>query len=429
MDRYGTDRPDLRFDLSFEEITDILRNTEYIVFRKIIEKGGIIKGFIIRDHADRLSKNLLQNEYALKIVPSLGARGMTWMKLIDGRLDSNIVQFFRADERKRIIERFRATDGDVLMMIADIQRDTVNKVLGRLRLHLAERVGLIPADTFSPLWVTDFPLFELKEGELSSQHHPFTMPDRTDIDPGDPEDLLKLNSRAYDLVVNGEELGGGSIRIHDMNLQRKIFRALGLSMREAGRKFGFFLKALEYGAPPHGGLALGMDRVVAMILKTSSIRDVISFPKNRSAFCPLTKAPAQADEVQLNELGLAIPSDARGDKGMVGEANGAQPIEKVPQRYERITKEEVRHIAELARLTLSETEAETYRKDLNAVLNYVDLLGEVDTHGIRPMSHVLDIKNVWREDRPAGEKQSGRILANAPDREEDYFKVPKILEG
>jgi aspartyl-tRNA synthetase len=292
---------------------------------------------------------------------------------------------------------------------------------------VAERLGLIPGDRFFPLWVTDFPLFELKDGEVSSQHHPFTMPDRTDFNPDDLEDVLGLKSRAYDLVVNGEELGGGSIRIHDMELQGKIFRALGLSRREAENKFGFFLKALEYGAPPHGGLALGMDRVIAMILKTGSIRDVISFPKNRSAFCPLTKAPADAEMSQLNDLGLGLLSAGTGESG--GKKGGFQgeSVRSGPGGYERISREEVLHVAKLARLTLSESEANAYQKDLNSILTYVESIGELETDNVTPMSHVLEIKNVWREDVPAEKKETDQLLANAPMREKDYFKVPKIL--
>ncbi|HEX9910920.1 MAG TPA: aspartate--tRNA ligase, partial [Desulfatiglandales bacterium] len=307
MERYGSDRPDLRFGMVFEEVTDILKETEYAVFKQVLEGGGCIKGFCVKGQAEALSKNVLQNEYALKIAPSLGARGMTWMKVADGRLDSNIVQFFSETEQDRLKDRFYADDGDVLIMIADPSRDLVNKVLSGLRLHLAERLKLIPEDRYDPLWVTDFPLFELKDGKLGSQHHPFTMPDRIDFDPANKQECLTLKSRAYDLVMNGEELGGGSIRIHRMDIQKKIFLALELTEEELEAKFGFFLRALEYGAPPHGGLALGLDRVIAMILKASSIREIIAFPKNRSAFCPLSEAPSFVESSQLKELGLAVP--------------------------------------------------------------------------------------------------------------------------
>jgi aspartyl-tRNA synthetase len=429
MDLYGTDCPDTRFDMAFKGVTDIAKDTDYSIFKTIIEQGGQIKGFCLKGQAKTLSKNVLQNEYAMKIVPSFGAKGMTWMKVIDGQLQSNIVQFFNQKEQQRLVERFHAQEGDVLVMIADASVDLLNKALCSLRLHVAERLGLIPADRYAPLWVTNFPLFEIKDGRLSSQHHPFTMPDRTDFDPTDWEECLGLNSRAYDLVINGEELGGGSIRIHEMEVQRKIFQALGLSQEEVKAKFGFFLKALEYGAPPHGGLALGIDRVIAMILKASSIREVIAFPKNRSAFCPLTRAPSPVDKSQLEDLGLVGDARARMlEKGFLKPTQEGVPGrgEKEPQI---ISEREVKHVAKLARLRLTDPEADSYQKDLNAVLEHFETLQELDTEMVRPMSHVLEIKNVWREDKPGKSEKAEPLLSNAPMKESDYFRVPKILEG
>jgi aspartyl-tRNA synthetase len=429
MARYGTDRPDLRFDMPFEDVTDILQNTGYGVFQKVMAQGGYVKGFCVKGRASVLSKNVLQNEYAMRIAPSFGAKGMTWMKIISGRLESNIVQFFSRTEQDSLRERFNAHDGDVLIMVADTSLDQVNKVLSSLRLHLADRLALISPDRYCPLWVTDFPLFELKDGKLTSQHHPFTMPDRTDFDPKDTEDLLSLHSRAYDLVINGEELGGGSIRIHDMETQRKVFLALNLTQDALENKFGFFLKALDYGVPPHGGLALGMDRVVAMILKVPSIREVIAFPKNRSAFCPLTQAPSFVEKTQLEELGLLKPVlDMRFEVPSTKPAKAELPAAERPVS-ERISISHVKHIAKLARLKLSDSEADTYQKDLNSILDYVETLREIDTQNVRPMSHVLKLSNIWREDKPGNPKRTDSILSNAPEREGDYFKVPKIIEG
>ncbi len=423
MDRYGTDCPDIRFDMSFEDVTDIVQDTSYSIFRQIIARRGRVKGLCVKGMADVLSKNVLQNEYALKIVPSLGAKGMTWMKVIDGQLESNIVQFFDSVEQEKLKDRFSAEDGDVVMMIADTSMELVHKVLCSLRLHVAERLGLIPKDRFCPLWITDFPLFEEKDGGLGSQHHPFTMPDRIDFDPADREDLLRLNSRAYDLVINGEELGGGSIRIHQMEIQEKIFKALGLTQEELEAKFGFFLKAMEYGAPPHGGLALGLDRVIAMILRTSSIRDVIAFPKNRSALCPMTQAPSPVNKAQLRELGLwSKAAPGRSKTRSVGQEGVEDPA-----KPERISEEEVKHVARLARLSVTDTEAESYQKELNAVLEHFETLQELDTESVEPMSHVLELKNVWREDEPEHAIETDSLLSNAPDKESDYYKVPKIL--
>jgi aspartyl-tRNA synthetase len=425
MDRYGTDRPDLRFDMAFEDISDILPNTGYGVFREIIQNGGRVKGFCIKGQAGALSKNVLQNDYALRIAPGFGARGMTWMKVTNGRLESNIVQFFSSRELSRIRSRFQAAEGDVLMMIADTSPELVNKVLCSLRLHVAARLGLIPDNSYQPLWVTHFPLFELKEGLLASEHHPFTMPDQTSFDPRDRDVLLALKSRAYDLVINGEECGGGSMRINDLETQAKIFAALGLKPEEVENKFGFFLRALRYGAPPHGGLALGIDRLVAMILGTNSIRDVIAFPKNRSAFCPLTQAPAGVEESQLRELGLQIQTGPKSKpEGQAGAA--VAPGHGSP---EKISRTEVLHVARLARLRLSEAEVTQFQKNLNAVLDYAETLNDLDTTEVEPMSHVLEIKNVWREDRPQKKRTAKAVMLNAPAKEKNYFKVPKILEG
>jgi aspartyl-tRNA synthetase len=310
----------------------------------------------------------------------------------------------------------------VLILVADLSRDLVNKVLCSLRLHMAERLSLIPENLYCPVWITDFPLFELKEEGLSSQHHPFTMPDRTDFHPDDRDALLKLKSRAYDLVINGEELGGGSIRIHRMDIQKKIFLALRLTEEELESKFGFFLKALEYGAPPHGGLALGLDRVVAMILRAPSIREVIAFPKNRSAACPLTQAPSFVSDSQLRELGLSGPS--REDVSPRTAPKRGSAVD----RAGKISKDRVRHMAKLSRLRLTDEEVTSFQKDLNAIVQYVETLREVNTESVKPMSHVLPLTNAWREDKPGTCEASGSLLDHAPMREGDYFKVPKIIE-
>ncbi len=429
VDEYGTDRPDTRFAMTFEDLTKVISETSYSVFRTIIERGGVIKGICARGQAGNLSKNVLQNEYALNIVPSFGARGMTWMKFVGGQLQSNIAQFFTEREKESIVDCFNAMEGDVIMMIADESADVVNKALCSLRLHLAERLSLIKPGNFSPLWVTNFPLFEEKEGRLYSQHHPFTMPDQVDFDPQNLRMLLNLNSRAYDLVVNGEELGGGSIRIHDMDTQKKIFEALGLNEQEIREKFGFFLRALEQGAPPHGGIALGMDRMVAMLLNAPSIRDVIAFPKNRSAVCPMTQAPSRVSGEQLRELGLLDKSAEENLLEHTGIEYEKEQDRTIAADSEKISLEEVNKVAALARLRLTKEEAKAIRKDLNSVLNYVASISELDTDSIKPMSHVLPLKNVWREDKHEDSFRAGAILKHGPALEGKYFKVPRILEG
>ena len=429
MEHYGTDRPDTRFGMTFEDVTDIVQDTGYSVFRQIISNGGLIKGFCVKGQAAALSKNVLQNEYSTKIAPSFGAKGMTWMKVIEGSLESNIVQFFTPAEQNGLIKRFGAEDGDVLIMIADVSRDLINEVLCSLRLHIANRLELIPENSYRPLWVCNFPLFELKDGKVSSQHHPFTMPDRTGFSPANTEEVLGLNSRAYDVVVNGEEIGGGSIRIHKMETQKKVFKALGLTREQVETKFGFFLRALEYGTPPHGGIALGMDRMIAMILSTPSIRDVIAFPKNRRAICPLSRAPSPADKSHLEELNLGLGFRTRKAGSKLYGSTQEEITEHAIKRPEKISRDEVAHVAKLARLKFDDSEVALYQKDLNSILDYFETLKEIDTEKVRPMSHALEVKNVWREDKPGKTKKTKPLLSNAPMSEKGFFKVPKILEN
>lgn len=412
MDLYGTDRPDTRFDLGFVEATDIFEDTQYGIFKQIIQRSGRIKGINVRGQSEKLSKNVLQNEYAKEIVPSFGARGMTWMRVADGGLESNIVQFFSERERRVLLERFGAEDGDVILMIADASYDLVLSALGQLRLHLAERLGLAPDGTFCPLWVTDFPLFEGTEDGVTSNHHPFTAPNRDDFDPADRAGLLGLRSRAYDLVVNGEELGGGSIRINSKATQLKVFQALGLSEAEIEEKFGFFVQALDYGAPPHGGLALGIDRVVSMILGTASIREVTAFPKNRSAYCPLTQAPSRVTEEQLEELGLL----------------GLGEMKQIPGIQEQ--QELIDSLSWVSRIGLEATERPAIISALADAMRLAEIM-ESRAGDDAPLFSPVSVTNRMREKAPARRSpmaDDGELLRNAPSVKGNYFKVASILD-
>jgi len=413
MDTTGSDRPDLRFGLCMVDATDIFAATTYGIFRQIRERGGIIKGINIRGQSEKLSKNVLQNEYAKEIAPSFGAKGMTWMRVEGGKLESNIVQFFSAAEQEALKGRFQLADGDVLIMVADPSPAVVNSALGQLRLHLADRLGLIPPDVFCPVWVTDFPLFEpTDDGGVTSSHHPFTAPDRTDFDPADVAELLSLHSRAYDLVVNGEELGGGSIRINDRRVQRRIFAALGLSEQEVREKFGFFLRAFDFGAPPHGGLALGMDRVASMILKTPSIREVIAFPKNRSAACPLTGAPAPVKEEQLAELGLL---NLGGRDVLPGDAAKENRLD---------------HLSWVSRIGIMEGERLLLEAAVAQAAELAARVGKLagSEEPIRSLAPAANHVRPGREARRSPLVAGGRLLKSAPAVKGDYFKVAGILE-
>lgn len=412
MNLTGSDRPDLRFGLTFVDAGGLFENTGYSIFRQILDRGGCIKGLNVKGQSERLSKNVLQNEYAKQIVPGFGAKGMTWMRVLESGLESNIVQFFSPEERRDIIRRFAAQPGDVILMIADASWNTVCSALGQLRLHLAQRLGLIPPDTYVPLWVTDFPLFEPSEEGVTACHHPFTMPDRTDFDPGNIEDLLALRSRAYDLVMNGEELGGGSIRINDSALQHRIFQALGLTEAAVAEKFGFFLKALEFGAPPHAGIALGIDRVVSMILGTESIREVIAFPKNRSAYCPLTQAPSPVTREQLAELSLL---DLGTGAALRGSTEDQDPVDA---------------LSWLARIGVRDNERPAIGAALAEARNLAAKVSREGGTG-EPLFTVVPLTNRTRAGRSARVHplaQSGAFFKNAPAQKGTYFKSAAILD-
>ena len=413
MDTTGSDRPDLRFGLRFVDVTDAFKSTNYSIFRQILQRGGCIKGINIKGQSEKLSKNVLQNEYAKEIAPSFGAKGMTWMRAENGKLESNIVQFFSEAELDELKRRFDVHDGDVLIMVADPSYSIVTSALGQLRLHLADRLGLIPENSFYPVWITEFPLFEpTDEGGVTSSHHPFTAPDRTDFDPKNIEELLSLKSRAYDLVMNGEELGGGSIRINNRDLQRKIFAALGLTEEDMKEKFGFFLRAFDFGAPPHGGLALGMDRTVSMILQTASIREVIAFPKNRSAACPLTGAPSAVKREQLAELGLLN----LGEKDVLpGEAHKENLLDRVSW---------------VSRLGIAEAE----RPVMEEILAQSETLA-AQVHDLAGAEEpIRSVAPAAGKTRPGAEAirsplaETGQLLKSAPAVKGNYFKVANIIE-
>lgn len=303
MNRYGSDKPDNRFGYELQDITEIFKNSEFKVFKDCIDNGGVIKTIVIDNFSSITRKEI--DKYT-ELAKKNGAKGLVVLKAQDNELTGSARKFLSEDEVKALYDTLSLKDKDVLFIVSDQWTKTCN-VLGALRNEIGYKLGLKKKDEFSFLWVTDFPMFEWSEEQQRyvACHHPFTQPKEEDI-PLLDTDIAKVKANAYDIILNGYELGGGSLRIYDNDLQEKIFEILGMSEEEIHNKFGFFIDAFQYGTPPHGGLAFGLDRIAMILSESDSIRDVIAFPKNANAKCPMSKAPTPVDPTQLEELHIEI---------------------------------------------------------------------------------------------------------------------------
>jgi aspartyl-tRNA synthetase len=303
MNRFGSDKPDMRFGLEIRDFSGVLGGCQFKVFASAIQKGGVVKGIRIPKGGELSRKDL---DDMTPFAATFGAKGIAWTKITAEGWQSPIAKFLSEGEQKTIEQIAEAQIGDVIVFSADSAK-IVHDALGNLRLHLGEKLGLIPEHDYALVWVLDFPLMEFdpQEKRYVALHHPFTAPLDEDLDLLEREPA-KTRSKAYDLALNGTEIGGGSIRIHQLEMQRKIFSLMGIGAEEAQAKFGFFLEALSFGAPPHGGIAFGIDRLAMLLSGAKSLRDVIAFPKSQRAVCMLTEAPSEVGPRQLRELGIRM---------------------------------------------------------------------------------------------------------------------------
>lgn len=312
MNNYGSDKPDLRFEMPLFDLSDTVKGSDFKVFNTILENGGVVKGLTVKGYSAIPRREL---DGLVDFVGIYGAKGLAWIQIQpDGSVKSPIAKFFTPEQMANIVKVAKAEANDLILIVADKWLTTVQS-LGALRIEMAKRRNLIDPDKLAFLWVVDFPMFEYSEEDKRwvAMHHPFTMPREEDLDKllTDPG---KVYAKAYDMVLNGTEIGGGSIRIHRRDIQKRIFEAIGLTDEQAEQKFGFMMGAFEYGAPPHGGLAFGLDRLIMIMAKRDSIRDVIAFPKTQSAACLMTAAPDTVDDKQLRELHIKTTNIKKEEK-------------------------------------------------------------------------------------------------------------------
>lgn len=412
MDRYGSDKPDLRFDLPIVDLTQQLKGCGFSVFRKAIDEGGMVRAVNVKGHGN-FTRSAIEEltEKALK----LGAKGMAWIALKDdGEPYSILTKYFSQEEFQSLLDAVDGKPGDFILFCAD-QFSTVCRTLGGLRLELADMLGLRKPGDYRFLIVTDFPEFEYsqEEGRYLATHHPFTMPYPEDI-PYLISDPARVRAQAYDVVLNGVELGSGSMRIHQKDVQRKMFEALGFSEEQIQERFGFMVNAFQYGTPPHGGFAFGLDRLAMQMLEAESLRDVIAFPKNKDAVCPMTQVPNVVDPHQLEVLGLAALLSKEGTG-------------KAVQKRQR-PKIDVENVANLSKLLLSPEEKEAAAKDMEEIVEFANQLQAIDTENIPAAAHTARLTNVFREDIPQTSCPRELLLENAPEQHDGCVFVPQVVE-
>lgn len=308
MEKYGIDKPDIRFGLELINLNETVNDVDFMVFKSALEANGHVKGINVKGQANNYSRKAIDK--LTEIVKTYKAKGLAWLKVKNGKGEGPIAKFFDETQMERLLKKMDGQDGDLLLFVSDVKYEVVCSSLAALRNHLGKELNLYDPNEFAYLWVVDFPMFEFDEetNRYYAVHHPFTRPKEEDIDKID-NDPAHCLADAYDIVLNGFELGGGSQRIYEQDLQERAFKALGFTQERIDSQFGWFVEAFQYGTPPHGGFALGLDRLVMILTGSENIREVIAFPKNASAICPMSKAPGPVDQDQLDELGIKVIKD------------------------------------------------------------------------------------------------------------------------
>lgn len=409
MESYGFDKPDLRFDMPMVDLTDFMKSCDFKVFKEVAKSGGIVKALNIKG-GQELTRS--QIEYLTERAIEHGGSGMAWIALdAQGAIQSILTKYFSEEQMKKLLETMDAQPTDMIIFCAE-PKEKARVILGHLRLDIGDMLGLRKKDDFAFVVVTDFPLFEYDEVAKRhvAMHHPFTRPKDEDVQYFETEPS-KMRAKAYDVVLNGIELGSGSIRIHDRDMQSKMFKALGLSDEQVENRFGFMLKAFDYGVPPHGGFAFGLDRLIMMLVGAPTIREVIAFPKMRDGSCAMMDAPSEVDPDQLEELSIYL--------------NSALENEKVKKT---LNLNVIEYVSDLSRLALTQQEKVSFAKDLQDVIAFADLIAKVDVSDVPPLNNVFANVNRFRNDVSMPSLTLDEALKNAPEREAVYFFVPKTVE-
>lgn len=416
MDKYGSDKPDLRFDLPIVDISDIAEKSDFSIFRQALKNGGVVRAICVPGKAG-FSRSTIDDLTDFAI--SEGAKGMAWIAWReDGEVYSILDKYFTEDLLQELLERVGAKPGDFILFSAD-QLKTVRRVSGAIRLHLADLLDLRTPDQLNFSFVVDFPMFEYSEEEerYIAQHHPFTMPKTEDLHylESEPE---RMESQAYDLVLNGTELGSGSIRIHDKDIQALIFRQLGLAEEDIQQRFGFLLDSFRFGAPPHGGFALGLDRLVMLLADAPSLREVIAFPKLSNASDPLSDAPSAVDQSQLDELQISLIGEAAATVGIFDDKKDKSAAKTF----------DLEHLAQLSRLRLTSSERTSMQKEIETLITFADQMAELDTDSVEPTLSMIKEQSVFRGEKREPSLSQEDALANAAETKDGAFVVPAAVE-